>query len=759
MTEKNRIEETNIDAPLDHPDFDCLDRAIFAQRIFKIIDGTPLSTNMTIGIYGTWGSGKTTTMNFIKYYCKQGGHPVALYNPWQFHNREDAWKGFVSSIDNGMAEWQGKSIGLFKRQKIIQKISEQTRKLVNKTPPGPEPTIATYTLLAKLVSSLILKPLEGLLKQKKEKVEKELVNILKDKRLFVFIDDLDRAEPDILYDHLMLLNEIVDLSRCVYIVGLDVNVASQVIEKKTGIKDGKEFLDKIINWHFNLPQPTNFDWQELFDKEIDKLDDNIKKDALQSIFSYIPPNPRKFKHFLRYIYGLHKSFLSRFSDEEIDWKILYLILLLNYEFPKTFARIATHKNLIHDIATGFYTDEIRQLSGEQLKDVTTEWRNELGKIIKEEEEENQERIELLYEAFRKSSELIGDEDQIRKYFYIIEDPELLTWKEYSEFKEKLLSLNETEMSKEIGVFVSESRKSKHIERVREFLRKLFEDRHNLLKRERAVTLEEEKKTLFDNVMDVMKICSTCLEIENIFHGINPIFNGDIFESWYKSHAEWSKYKSTEQDKELREKEIELFNAVAVKLKPQASGILKVVYNYSYTNDPDRLNEVEEFRKTQSSVIETLESALAEQLIERFSKVDGFNELTISTRPEAWLLFTEHTAFHNETVYNQLRKISHQASKSIQIHKNFIAYARKLFYAAVDRDPFVDEDAKKLVKRKEFLDIIWNAVLSKRLAKNTIYSLEKQRIKIIKNILNDETALPVPEWWYEVLGDWKDKIEL
>src|SRR3990172_12326924 len=129
MKEKIEIKEIGIDAPLDNPSFDCLDRAIFAQRIFKIIEGTPKVTNLTIGIFGSWGSGKTTTMNFLKFYCREDGHPVASYNPWQFHSREDAWKGFVSSIDKGIAIWQGKKLPTLKRQTIVKGVSERFRKV------------------------------------------------------------------------------------------------------------------------------------------------------------------------------------------------------------------------------------------------------------------------------------------------------------------------------------------------------------------------------------------------------------------------------------------------------------------------------------------------------------------------------------------------------------------------------------------------------------------------------------------------------
>lgn len=329
---------TGIDDPLENPAEDCLDRSAFAVKIFEIIEGTPPSTNMTIGIHGAWGSGKTTTMNFLRFYCKEAGHPVALYNPWQFYDRKEAWEGFVSSIDKGIAEWQGKKIGNLKRQNFVKQASKKVRELT------------AITTVGKIAGSLILAPLEGLLEQTKQKVQDELNKALNGKRLFIFIDDLDRAESNILYDLLMLLNEIVNFKRCVYIIGLDIDVASRVIERKTGIMSGKEFLDKIINWPFNLPIPTEFEWQEFLDKEIENLDKNVKREALCSIFSYLPKNPRKFKHFLRYINALHRSFLNRFDEHELNWKLLYLAQLIRIEFPEVLEKIINKKEILENIS-------------------------------------------------------------------------------------------------------------------------------------------------------------------------------------------------------------------------------------------------------------------------------------------------------------------------------------------------------------------------------------------------------------------------
>ncbi|TAN45188.1 MAG: hypothetical protein EPN22_04105 [Nitrospirae bacterium] len=743
MDTKKQSKETGIDAALETPECDSLDRAVFAERIFKIIDGTSQDTKMTIGIYGAWGSGKTTVMNFIKYCCKEAGHPVAVYNPWQFHNRENAWKGFVSSVDKGIAQWQEKKIGTLKRQDAVKKASAKVRE------------VTEITTVGKVIGDLVLKPLEGLLEQTKHKVQEELDKILDDKRLFVFIDDLDRAEPDILYDHLMLLNEIVDLNRCVYIIGLDTEVASQIIENKTGIKEGKKFLEKIINWHFNLPEPTDFDWQEFFEREIEKADSNVKKESLRAIFVCLPRNPRKLKYFLRYIEGLHKSFLSRFGDDELDWKVLYLILLLNFEAPKTLKKISAYKHLVSDLETYLFAGEEKTADGQ-----LTAWQKTLREISEKEAEQTPERVELIYRELRNAIEL-ELKKEIKEYFLILENPELLTWKEYAALKQRLRLLEREKIKNELTNFINDSNNKKHIERVREFLKKLFEERHNLLMLERDVEIDEERTPIFDEAMFLLDICFASIEIEGLFQGNNPIFNDKVFESWYKSLAKWFKYKSTPQDELIRGREIELLNALASKLKRQALPILSVIYNHSHASDPDLRNELREFRQIYKDAQDELETALAEQILDKFREPEGIVILTSKyNKPIASFLFSEHPAFHNEKIFCRLKKLACEAKSDIRIQKNFIAYVKKLFYEAVDKKELfpISEATVKLLKKQDFLDVLWSAVTVNPLTRLTIYSLEEQRQKVIREVLdNDETRLSVPSWWFELLGDWKDKI--
>jgi nucleoside-triphosphatase THEP1 len=746
---KEIIHDIGIDDPLINMRQDSLNRVNFARKIYKIINGTPLDTHIRIGIYGSWGSGKTTVLNFIKELCEKSGHPTAFFKPWQFHNREEAWSGFIISLDRGIANWKKQLIGAFKRKKIIKSLSEKARKLAE----------ITDTKIGRIIGELIIAPLEGRLEQTKENVNKELENTLKDKRLYVFVDDLDRAEPEIVYDFLMLLNEVVDLTHCIYIIAIDADTISQVLKSKLHYESPKdrEFLGKIINWSFELPEPSLFDWKMMMGNEVRRLDKNIDRKALGEITDLLPKNARKFKHFLRYISGLHKGFLNRFDKDELNWKILYLAQLLRAEFPQAFKEIMQDNDFLEDIASGILTDRAYEVNkkafGAKGEEKEEKWlirlKDRLGKLS---DVSNNHFIEI-YSALRDSGGLMSLE-QLRNHMLVIEDPELFTWKEYRNFKNTLLKLKDNEIIKRLKGFVSNKKKEHEIERVREFIRMLLRERETCLGRVADLHTEEEMKAVIKNdIQGVMKIGFLLAEIDEIFNGINPLFNKNIFKEWFVFLSKWAHFQNQDIYKDLRNEEKKLIIKIANKIKPQASSILDALREF---HDPFLQNE-KAFADTRKEVEKILQGALVSELINRFKINDGIRELWGKNDyiAEKKLLFYKDSLFHDDKVYKELKTVAEKAKNSIVIQNNFIEYARMLFHASVSVVEWTNSnETNELLKKSEFLTIIWNAVISQPLNRRLVGSFEEYRGIIKKDILKDDNALPIPKWWENLIADIK-----
>lgn len=96
------------------------------------------------------------------------------------------------------------------------------------------------------ISHQIVKLKEGIEKSVKDKIGKD-----DNKRLVLFIDDLDRLLPEKAVELLEVFKLFMDVPGCVYVLACDYQVVSQGLKKKFGVGSdelkGKSFLIRSSN--------------------------------------------------------------------------------------------------------------------------------------------------------------------------------------------------------------------------------------------------------------------------------------------------------------------------------------------------------------------------------------------------------------------------------------------------------------------------------------------------------------------------------
>ena len=739
-----------VDDPLMDPSDDCLDRSKFAKRIFTLIDSTPLDSRLRVGIFGDWGSGKTTAMNFIKYYCRKNGHAVVDFYPWQYRSREDAWKGFVASVEEGLCKWQ-KTITRIRKFSInrflgILWILKQ---------------IFGVHQISKSLGNLIISPLEGALEERKEKTTKHLKKILTDKRLYVFIDDLDRAAPEIVYEMLMLLNEIVDIGQCIYFVGLDTSTVGEILKEKLGYINPKDFLDKVINWPFELPVPSKYEWNSLLEKEFCPEALQVNKDAITSILSTLPRNPRKFKHYLRYLNSLHKGFLDRFGKEELDWKMLYLAQLLRIEFPYVFKEFMQNNEIVDDIAMGRLWDKQKDVThrafGSDKKEDVLEWKSKIEAKINKYHNINQERFFEIYEALRECGGFTSPE-RVKNHLLVIEVPELMTWSEYYDFKNNLLTKDDIGIKNELKKFITDSTKSKDIERVREFIKMLLREREQIWSNLIDLHSQDEMKTQIGEVNKIMRVCELLTDMAEIYTGKVPIFDKATFEEWFGFLSKWFHFNEPKDLYEaLRAREKALLLKVINKNLFRVSEVSEWLRDK--LRDRSFMDSGKAFVDIAKEITDVLGKQLTDDLLDCFNRTDGIKELWPGDMfgTEKTILFKGDSSFHSEEAYVKLQAIADKAKDNIEIQKNFVELIRMLFYYATEGSLgwVSHEDVVALVKKAEFFKIVWQATTCRPLNRRLVGSLEGY-VKRLENGDTAENYFKRPQWWLVLIADKKEE---
>lgn len=100
MTNQNILKN---DLPITKFDDDNLDRQKFAIQMRKIIKNYNKKDCLTLGIMGSWGSGKTSFINMVLDQNKDNiltekDFKVMRFNPWNFSKQQDLYHQFFEQL-------------------------------------------------------------------------------------------------------------------------------------------------------------------------------------------------------------------------------------------------------------------------------------------------------------------------------------------------------------------------------------------------------------------------------------------------------------------------------------------------------------------------------------------------------------------------------------------------------------------------------------------------------------------------------------
>jgi hypothetical protein len=237
----------------------------------EILARAALDTNgpFTIGVFGEWGTGKTSLMRLVEHELSSHNNVVTVwFNAWRYEQEEHPVVPLIGSIVREMQQQQERHSRLRRSSRPLIKALKALAYGVSVTPSVKVPGLAGVE--ASLAFKDVADKYEELTKDTLLDrslyygafAEMDAVQLDPDIRIVVLIDDLDRCFPDKGVKLLESIKLALTQPGFIFILAVAREVIEGYLQHRyttdfgiTGF-DGKRYLDKIVQLPFQIPAAT-----------------------------------------------------------------------------------------------------------------------------------------------------------------------------------------------------------------------------------------------------------------------------------------------------------------------------------------------------------------------------------------------------------------------------------------------------------------------------------------------------------------------
>ena len=248
--------------------------------------------SLSIGLYGEWGSGKSSVLNLISQELKDKEDIIIFnFNPWIFSDTKDLIDIFFIELTKTISKNSKDKIGsggfigailrltktisknskdkkLEKFYKNIRSYSKYLKPLSKLDPTGISEM--SFDILAK----------EKSLEEIKEDIEEDLKSL--GKKILIIIDDIDRLDKKEIKEIFKMVKVLGDFKSTIYLLSMDKEPVIKALEEVQNL-DGAKYLEKIINAPLEMPNISKESLNQILKEELGKIpeDEEIQAMSIQ----------------------------------------------------------------------------------------------------------------------------------------------------------------------------------------------------------------------------------------------------------------------------------------------------------------------------------------------------------------------------------------------------------------------------------------------------------------------------------------------
>lgn len=388
---------------------DYLDFKPYAESLASLIALKETQTPLTIGVFGAWGSGKTTLMRMIQNLLtkeeeetKSKRFVCVRFDAWKYYKEDALWRAMLLRVLDTLrrrltpdakpelkntivrleqslyrdVEWEEKGGLTIDWPQLVKAGAGGALKLSFSFVPGLSTLVKAVEAaqqgigggkIAEDVSDVAQAFQRDLVVHHQsqlrhiEQFQNEFARLVRQhfagQRLVIFVDDLDRCLPEKAIEVMEAIKLFLDVKGCVFILGIDQEVITRGLEAKYKeiASDGqspefsRHYIEKLIQLPFNLP-PIEARELRSYINALNVAWPKEEKNCEQVFAEGLSPNPRQVKRTINVFMLLWSLAEKRSSGlEAITPLRLAKVVILQTAYPAVFDHLKSDALLLRQL--------------------------------------------------------------------------------------------------------------------------------------------------------------------------------------------------------------------------------------------------------------------------------------------------------------------------------------------------------------------------------------------------------------------------
>ncbi|MBF4474149.1 KAP family P-loop NTPase fold protein [Methanobacterium formicicum] len=414
----------------------------FAEELCEFILNYDETESIVIGVCGDWGSGKTSiiksTLNYIE---KQQDNPyesriemltnyfnkifrkhesfdyideyiVIEFNPWNFSNQDQLLSQFFKEMAVKLGNTNyGDLKAIAQKIKLYASFFESASmgfSLVK--------AVKNFSMALEDYSNYKLNDLD--------KLKEELNTALKkqNRKIIIFIDDIDRLNKVEIRQIFQLVKSLADFPNTIYLLAFDKEIVINSLENiqkdldgDLNKNNGSKYLEKIVQVILEIPKVSQSKISSILDSQLKNFTKNKKWD--EELWSY--HQRIGIKYFFRNIRDINRYYNTllfnfKLLKDEVDIVDLFTITAFQVFIPEVYNAIRNNKDIFagdsSDLLNSIYEDQQKKAEYQKFIENITQKRTD-----KISEENLMKLLKAMFPKVRSIYEDKDHQDVLNKY--------------------------------------------------------------------------------------------------------------------------------------------------------------------------------------------------------------------------------------------------------------------------------------------------------------------------------------------------------